>query len=186
MTLTWQSLTDKSAPYQVWCPWVFSESRYNAFNLSRDLTWPSHWRVVQLYRQKSLQYVTTLINLVTTSILIMETCFSFDMQPLVKTCLKGYMNLWMEVSHTESPSCHFGGYWSIINGGRKYLIYHKTMQISDQVLYGWELFMVCCNLAKFGGNRCCSRREMFLVCHLIKQNHVIIGSDDCNYEKHSW
>lgn len=112
MTLTWQSLTDKSAPYQVWCPWVFSESRYNAFNLSRDLTWPSHWRVVQLYRWKSLQYVTTLINLVTISILIMETCFSFDMQPLVKTCLKGYMNLWMEVSRTESPSCHF--WWLLV------------------------------------------------------------------------
>ena len=40
--------------------------------------------------------------------------------------------------------------------------------------------MACHHLAKFGGHRYCgSRNVMFLVCHLIYQNHVIKGSDEC-------
>ena len=40
--------------------------------------------------------------------------------------------------------------------------------------------MVCHYLAKFGGHRYCSSRDMFLVFHVIKQGHVIIGSSYCN------
>ena len=39
--------------------------------------------------------------------------------------------------------------------------------------------MVCHHLAKFGGHRYCSSRDItFLVCHVIKQGHVIKGSGD--------
>ena len=31
-------------------------------------------------------------------------------------------------------------------------------------------------LAKFGGHRFCSSRDMFLFCHVIKQHHIIKGS----------
>ena len=37
-----------------------------------------------------------------------------------------------------------------------------------------------CHLAKFGGHRYCISKDMFLVCHVIKQDHVIKGSSDYN------
>ena len=38
-----------------------------------------------------------------------------------------------------------------------------------------------CHLAKFGGPRyCISTDIMFLICHVIKQDHVIKGSCDDN------
>ena len=40
--------------------------------------------------------------------------------------------------------------------------------------------MVCPHLAKFGGHRNCSSRDMFLVYYVAKQDHVIIGSSDFN------
>ena len=33
--------------------------------------------------------------------------------------------------------------------------------------------MVCHRFAKFGSHSYCSSRNMFLVCHVIKQDHVI-------------
>ena len=33
-------------------------------------------------------------------------------------------------------------------------------------------------LAKFGGHRYCTCRDMFLLCHVIKQEYVIKGSYD--------
>ena len=39
--------------------------------------------------------------------------------------------------------------------------------------------MVCHHLVKFGGHRYCSSRGiMLLLCHVIKQDHVIKGSGD--------
>ena len=36
--------------------------------------------------------------------------------------------------------------------------------------------MVCHHLVKFGGYRSCSSRDIiFLICHVIKQDHVIKG-----------
>ena len=35
--------------------------------------------------------------------------------------------------------------------------------------------MVYHHLAKFGGHRCCSSIDMFLVCHVIKQDLIIKG-----------
>ena len=41
--------------------------------------------------------------------------------------------------------------------------------------------MVCHHLTKFGGQRYCSSRDItFLVCHVIKQVHVIEGSGNYN------
>ena len=44
------------------------------------------------------------------------------------TCLKGYVTLWMEVSHAKSSSCYIGGYWLCASGDVKYLICHVTSQ----------------------------------------------------------
>ena len=39
--------------------------------------------------------------------------------------------------------------------------------------------MVYHHSAKFGSHRCCNSRDiMFLVCHLISQDHMIKGSSD--------
>ena len=40
--------------------------------------------------------------------------------------------------------------------------------------------MVYHHLVKFGGLRYCSSTNMFLVCHVIKQDHMIKGSGDYN------
>ena len=40
--------------------------------------------------------------------------------------------------------------------------------------------MVCQHLAKYGGHKYFSSRDMFLVCHVIRQDHVVKGSDDYN------
>ena len=37
--------------------------------------------------------------------------------------------------------------------------------------------MVCYHLAKFGGHRYCRSRDMFLFCHVIKQDYVMKGLD---------
>ena len=46
--------------------------------------------------------------------------------------------------------------------------------------------MECHDLAKFGGHKYFSSRDlMFLVCHVIKQDHVIKASGDYNYSSPS-
>ena len=40
--------------------------------------------------------------------------------------------------------------------------------------------MVYHHLAKFGGHSYCRSKGMFLVCHVIKQDHTITGSGDYN------
>ena len=41
--------------------------------------------------------------------------------------------------------------------------------------------MIYHHLAKFGGHSYCSSKDiMFLVCHVIKQDHAIKGSGDSN------
>ena len=40
--------------------------------------------------------------------------------------------------------------------------------------------MVCRHLAKFVGDRYCSNRDMFLVCHVIKKDHMIKASGEYN------
>ena len=54
----------------------------------------------------SLCFVTTLTNLVIISIVMVEISFQFDMWPSVNTRLKGYVNLFVEARHGETPSCH--------------------------------------------------------------------------------
>ena len=38
------------------------------------------------------------------------------------TCLKGYMNLWIEVPYTESPLTMLDTHWFIPSGEIKYLV----------------------------------------------------------------
>ena len=45
--------------------------------------------------------------------------------------------------------------------------------------------MVCHHVAKFGGHRYCSNRDIHLVCHVNKQDHAIKVSDDYNHRSPS-
>ena len=46
--------------------------------------------------------------------------------------------------------------------------------------------MACPHLAKFGGQRHCSSKDiMFLVCQVIKQDHMIKGVADYSNRSHS-
>ena len=47
-------------------------------------------------------------------------------------------------------------------------------------IYGLTVFMEIHHLAKFGGHSYCNSRNMFLVCHVIKQDHVIKGLGEYN------
>ena len=37
------------------------------------------------------------------------------------TCLKGYVTLWVAVSHSKSGPSHVGGYWFCASGDIEYL-----------------------------------------------------------------
>ena len=123
------------------------------------------------------------LSLVTISTVIMEIMFLVcQTWPLMNTFLKGYVNLWLEVPHRESLPCHV--WWPLVQFKWKYEVFNiscnlaKSREWGFKWLYGWQLFMVCHYLAKFGGH--CSCRDMFLVCYVIKQNHVIKGWRDDN------
>ena len=65
----------------------------------------------------------------------------------------------------------FGDDWSSARGDTKYLICHVTSQNN---LIGWEFFIIYQQLTKFGEHSYCSSKDkMFLVCHGIKDDHVI-------------
>ena len=53
----------------------------------------------------------------------------------------------------------------------------KNHVIEGSSNYKWELFTVHHYLVKFGRNRYFSR-DVVLVCHVIKQDHIIKGSGD--------
>ena len=76
----------------------------------------------------------------------------------------------------------FRGYWSSASGDIKYLICHVISQkhvIEGSSNYQWEFFMIYHHLAKFDGPRY-SSRDMFLVRHVIKQDHGMKGPGDYN------
>ena len=56
------------------------------------------------------------------------------------TCLKGYMNLWIEVPYIESPLAMFDAHWFIASGEIKYLVgvLHGMLQ-HYQVLLSYEV-----------------------------------------------
>ena len=104
----------KSASYLVRCPWVFNRWRYNRFNLWRDVTKPSHWGVMLICGWEFSRYVTTLTSLVTIGIVKVEMiliCHGTSRYHTYKR-LKSDVTLWVEASHSKSPFCHVGGYWS--------------------------------------------------------------------------
>ena len=64
----------------------------------------------------------------------------------------------------------FDGHWSNASEDIKYLICNF---INTSNFISQSHFMLCQHLAKWGGYRYCSSRDMFLVCHVIRQDHVI-------------
>ena len=132
-------------------------------------------RAYKFFGGNSLCYVTTLISLVAITIVMVEIqCFYFVACLFVNTCLKGYVNLWVEARHGESPSCHV--WWPLVLCKWRYKIFNTSRDLTKQR----EIFMVYHHFAKFGGHSYCSSKDMFLVCHVIKQDLIIKGSCDYN------
>ena len=118
---------DKSAPWLVWCPWVFFKWRYNAFNLSRDLTRPLHRGVIQILTfidGSSLRHATTLTSYVTISIVIVEICFLIYH---MNVCLKVYVNLWVEASHCKLPPCRV--WWPLAWCKWRYTVFNLSREL---------------------------------------------------------
>ena len=147
--------------------------------LSSDLTWPPHWRVMRIYvcevlavchHPDKFYYYKYLYD---GDFLI---CHVTSGEHILKRVM--WICGWkpLTVSHQLAM---FGGQWSIANRDVKYLIYHVTSQ--KYVTEGSSNFMagssswyvatlpslVAIGIAVVG---------MFLVCHMIKQDHVIKGS----------
>ena len=122
-------------------------------------------------------------TIVTKNIVIVEIYFKLVLWPLLGTCLKGYMNLWVEAPHRESLPCHI--WWPLVytKWGIKYLMSNDLTKPHDQGINLWVEALhgkSPHHLAKFGRHRYCSRDKIFLVCHVIKQDYEIKGSDDYN------
>ena len=60
--------------------------------------------------------------------------------------------------------------WIYIFSMSRDLKNHVIEQICE-----WKILMVYNHLDKFDGQRYCTGRDMFLVCRVIKQDHVIKG-----------
>ena len=45
-------------------------------------------------------------------------------------------------------------------------------------IYGWELLAVCHHPDKFGHHMHCNSGDMYLLCHVTSQDHIIGGSSD--------
>ena len=48
--------------------------------------------------------------------------------PHVTTCLKGYVNSWVEAPNGKSPPCHVWWPWSNASGDLRHLVCHVTIQ----------------------------------------------------------
>ena len=99
----------------------------------------------------------------------------------MKTCLKGYVNLWVKLITVSQHLAMFGGHWSSASRDIKYLICHMNLQ--NHVIEGSSNFMSGSSswyisiLPSVVALRIVVV-EMFLVCHMIKQDHIIKGPDD--------
>ena len=110
----------KSAPYLVWCPWVFCKCRYNRFNLWRDVTKSPHWEVMWTYGWEFLAVCHRPEK--TGDHRHFESGDIF----LIFPYLKEYVTLRVEPCQSKSQPCHVGGYWSCGSGDIKYSICHMT------------------------------------------------------------
>ena len=75
----------------------------------------------------------------------------------------------------------------------RYKVFNISRDLTNYVIEGshnfmrWELFMVCHHLGKCGGHKYCTSRDiMFLVYHVIKQDHVNKGSAGYNKRSPPW
>ena len=86
-----------------------------------------------------LSYVTRQISLVTISIVMVGIMCLTCHVPLVNTWLKGYVNLWIEARHGESPSCHV--WWSSVWCKWRYKVFNMPRDLTHNVTEGSSNFM---------------------------------------------
>ena len=111
----------------------------------------------------SLQNAGILVSLVTITISIKEMCFWFVTWSIGTTCLNGYIYGWQFLKMSYHHAM-FGEHWSCAN---RDVTNHVIKKSSNE----WGLFMICHHLGQFGRNGLCCNWEMFLVCHVFKQDH---------------
>ena len=76
----------------------------------------------------------------------------------------------------------FGGHWSDASGDVKCLIFHVTSEShvteGSSNFMNWSFSWYVTTLSSLVA--ICIEVAMFLVCHVIKQDHMIKDSGDCN------
>ena len=119
----------KSVSCLVCWPWVFCRWGYKVFNLSRDLTSPPHWRVMQIYGWE-----------------LIAECHHpskfCDHKHCGSVCImsRDILSFYGWKPFTLSYRlAMFGGHWSSVSGDIKYLICHVISQ--KHVIEGSSNFM---------------------------------------------
>ena len=98
--------------------------------------------------------------------------------PLKKTTrLKDCVNYGWKSLTVSHHLAMFNGQKPCGSRDKTYLICHLTA-CGMSLLYAWKHVIVAHHLAKFDGHRPCGRRNMYLICHVPLQDHVIKGSCD--------
>ena len=147
----------KSAPCLVWCPWVFCKCRYNVFNLSRDLTRPHNWGVIQI-----------------NGCGLLVVCHHPDKFRDLKWPYV-YRIIWMYGWKLLTVSHHTANvWWTLVLRRWRYKMFNLPRDLTKphdwkiMQFYEWELLTVCHNPAKFFGRRYCGTSDaIFSVCHVI-------------------
>ena len=166
----------KSAPCLAWCPWVFCRWSYNVFSLSHRTSREHHIEGSCEFLDRSpLRFVTTLKSCDHKHCDNGDNVFSLSHMTSHEHIFKGLCEFMIGSSSQGVTTFQFKWKYEVFNISCNLA---KSREWGFKWLYGWQLFMVCHYLAKYGGH--CSCRDMFLVCYVIKQNHVIKGWGDDN------
>ena len=122
----------KSTTCLVGCLWVFCSWRYNAFNLSRDLTWSTHLEVMRIYEWELLVLCHCADRSCDHRHCDRENIFFYSATwLLVNTCLKVYVNLWVESAMVNNHLAMFRGHWPSVSGDIKYLMPSELTRSRD-------------------------------------------------------
>ena len=117
----------KSASCLVSCPCVFFRYRY-VFNLSRDFTWTPHWGVMWIYGWELLAVYHHPDKSCGHKHCDIRDKFSICHVNFRKHMFKDYMNLWVEVPHSESPACHV--WWSLVWCKWRYKVFNMSHDLT--------------------------------------------------------
>ena len=125
-------------------------------------------------------YVTTLPSLMVIGTVVIEMCFYFVTLSHKTTRLKDYVTISVGPPHGKSPTCEVG--WLQVLWCWIYNSFSLSRDLVRQRderlvrLYGQQPVKVSYHPAQCGCHRHSGYGDIFLVCDVIVQGHMIIGS----------